>query len=99
MQETNVAGAAGATSEDDVMQRLVFAISARQHHRGRLIKHLSPSAIVGPPAPLVEMADSHLQPLELRRPHQCFRITSTSRQSAMAHANAAVRWRALASYS
>ena len=30
MQETNVAGAAGASSEDDVMQRLVRAISARQ---------------------------------------------------------------------
>ena len=44
--ETNVAEAAGASHEDDVMERLVRAISARQHHRGRLIKHLSPS---GPP--------------------------------------------------
>ena len=72
-------------------------------YRGRLIKHLSLrarqlSAIVGPPTPLVEMVDSHLQPLELCRPHQCIRIASTSRQSALAHEDAAVRWRALASY-
>ena len=40
-RETNVAEAAGASSEDDVMERFVRAISARQHHRGRLIKHLS----------------------------------------------------------
>ena len=85
-RETNVAEAAGASSEDDVMERLVRAISTRQHHRGRLIKHLSPS---GPP--------TH-GPSPVHRPHQCFRIASTSRQSALAHEDAAVRWRALASY-
>ena len=40
---TDVARAAGASSENIVMESLVQAISARQHHRGRLIKHLSPS--------------------------------------------------------
>ena len=54
---TDVARAAGASSENIVMESLVQAISARQHHRGRLIKHLSPS---GPP--------TH-GPLTALRPH------------------------------
>ena len=97
-RETNVAEAAGASSEDDVMERLVRAISQRSTHQTPLpFGPANPRAIVGPPTPLVEMADSYLQPLELCRPHQCFRIASTSRQSALAHEDAVVRWRALAS--
>ena len=45
-RESNVSEAAGARSENDVMERLVRAIFARQHHRSRHIQHLSPS---GPP--------------------------------------------------
>ena len=54
---TDVERAAGASSENIVMESLVRAISARQHHRGRLIKHLFPS---GPP--------TH-GPLTALRPH------------------------------
>ena len=103
MQVTNVARAAGASSENDVMEFLVRAISARQHHRGRLIKHFPPS---GPPThgPLTALQPhwwkwrtvissrwkytDHINTLELQAP----------RQSALAHEDAAVRWRALASY-
>ena len=46
LRVTDVASSAGASSENVVMESPGRAISARQHHRGRLIKHLSPS---GPP--------------------------------------------------
>ena len=88
--ETNVAEAAGASYEDDVMERLVRAFSARQHHRGRLIKHLSPS---GPP--------TH-GPLSALRPHWWkWRIVISSRWKYADHINAlelqahlaSLRWR------
>ena len=50
-----------------------------------------------PQRSLVEMGDSHLQPLEPCRQRRFIKIASTSRQSALAHEDAAVRCRALAS--
>ena len=88
--ESNVAEAAGASSEDDVTERLVRAISARQHHRGRLIKQLSPS---GPP--------TH-GPLSALRPHWWkWRTVISSRWNYADHINtlelqahlAILRWR------